>query len=123
MTGQDQLPNSAVRLEGEAILHLMWNPGTHIEAENAQAAMDAVNSAAGTERYPLLVEIAEASFLSHEARAVFAQPCSASRIALLGAGPVDRVLVDYQLNTAAPPCSTRFFSSKADALTWLREPQ
>ena len=118
---QIDLSDCAVRLEGGSVLHLIWNVGTRIEAENARIALEAVDTVAGGKRYPLLVEMAEASFLSHGARGVFAQPCAASRIALLGAGPVDRMLVDYQLNTGSPPCPTRFFNSKADALAWLRE--
>mgnify|MGYP003577573534 CR=1 FL=1 len=121
--GQVDLNDCAVRLEAGGILHLKWNHGTRIEAENACAALAAVNSAAGGKTYPLLVEMAEASFLSHEARAVFARPCAASRIALLGAGPVDRMLVDYQLKTGSTPCPTRFFNSKEEALAWLREPK
>lgn len=108
-------------LEADGILLLMWNRSTRIDAENARAALGAANSAAGGKTYLLLVEIAEACFLTHEARTVFAQPCAASRIALLGAGPVDRMLVAFQLKTGSTPCPTRFFSSKEEALAWLRE--
>jgi hypothetical protein len=121
--GQLNLRDCAVRLEGGRILHLIWDYGTRIDAENAQAAMDAVNRGANGGTYPLLVDMAGTSFLSNEARAVFAQPSAATRIALLGEGPVDRMLVEYQLSTGPVPCPTRFFTSRADALAWLREPE
>ncbi|WP_286179701.1 hypothetical protein [Arthrobacter sp. ISL-95] len=66
--------------------------------------------------------MAATEFLSHGAREVFAEPCAASRVALLGAGPVDHTLVEYQLSTGQVPCPTRFFTSKAEALVWLGEP-
>lgn len=52
--GQDEL-SACVWLEDGAILHLMWNPGTRIEADNARSAMDAVKIAAGAGRHPLLL--------------------------------------------------------------------
>lgn len=118
-----ELSDCAVRLEGGSILHLIWNAGTRIEAGNARAALDAINTVAGEETYPLLVEMAEVSFVSHDARSIFARPCAASRIALLGQGPVDRMLVDYQLTTAPVPCSAMFFTSRTEALAWLRDPE
>lgn len=116
---QIALGDSVVRLEDGRLLHLVWNHGVRIEASNARAAMDAVNEIANGLSYPLLVDMAGAAFLSRSARNVFAEPCAASRIALLGESPVDRALVDYQLQTSGVPCPTRFFTSKPDALAWL----
>ncbi|GGJ22968.1 hypothetical protein GCM10010052_20050 [Paenarthrobacter histidinolovorans] len=44
--GQIELSDCAIRLEGGSILHLLWNVGTRIEAENARAAMESVNALA-----------------------------------------------------------------------------
>jgi hypothetical protein len=60
-------------------------------------------------------------YVSRQARIVFAAPCAASRIALLGAGPVERMIVDFQLGRQAPPCPTRFFTSKVQAMAWLHD--
>lgn len=113
------LGDSVVRLEDGRLLRLVWNHGVQIEASNARAAMDAVNEIANGRTYPLLVDMAEAGFLTRGARNVFAEPCAASRIALLGESPVDRALADYQLQTSRVPCPNRFFTSKPDALAWL----
>lgn len=110
-----------VRLESDRILHLIWVPGIRIEGANARAAINAVNDLAAGDRYPLLVEMTEVAFLDREAREVFAAPGAGSRIALLGSGPVERMLVSYQLATVEVPVPTRFFTSKAEALAWLRE--
>ncbi|MET4618716.1 hypothetical protein ABIE18_000139 [Arthrobacter sp. 2762] len=113
------LDDCEVLLDGGRFLHLAWNKGVRIEADNARAAMEAVNKLAEGQTYPLLVDMTSTGFLSHEARKVFAQPCAASKIALLGAGPVDRILVEYQLRTGPLSCPTRFFISKAEASAWL----
>ena len=116
---QIDVGDSVVRLEDGRLLHLVWNHGVRIDADNAREAMDAVNEVANGRMYPLLVDMAATTFLSRSARNVFAQPCAASRIALLGESPVDRALVDYQLHTTPVPCPTRFFTSKSEALAWL----
>jgi|GEM_PF-2137971 len=110
-----------LQLEPDNVLLLAWGPGVRIEAENARAAVDAVNRFAAGSRYPLLVRMAKASHLSRAARDVFTEPCAASRIALLGETPVDRILVDYQLAAQPAPCPTRFFTSESEAMAWLHE--
>ncbi len=117
------LGDSVVSLEAGRILRLVWMRGTRIEAENARAAMEAINKIANGRKYPLLVDMAATSFLSRRAREVFAQPSAASRVALLGESPVDRMLVDYQLSNHEPPCPTRFFTSKVDAMACSRVPR
>lgn len=110
-----------VHLEAGPVLHLVWNSGVRIEAADALAAMAAVNLVADGSAYPLLVDMAATEYISRQARTVFAAPCAASRIALLGASPVDRMIVDFQLGSQKPPCPTRFFTSRAEATTWLHE--
>ncbi|MFB8369759.1 STAS/SEC14 domain-containing protein [Pseudarthrobacter sp. NPDC055928] len=110
-----------VRLEAGTVLHLVWDAGVRIEVADARAAMEAVNLVAAGSSYPLLVDMAGTEYVSRQARTVFAAPCAASRIALLGASPVDRVLVDFQLGSQEPPCPTRFFISRVEATAWLHE--
>ncbi|WP_427174702.1 hypothetical protein [Arthrobacter sp. 92] len=43
-----------------------------------------------------------------------------TRVALLGASPVDRVIVNFFVGERTPPRPTRFFTSREDALAWLR---
>ncbi|MBT2588366.1 STAS/SEC14 domain-containing protein [Arthrobacter sp. ISL-95] len=118
---QIDVGDSRVWLEDGSLLHLVWAPGVRIDAGNARAAMDAVNRIANGRTYPLLVDMATVTFLSRSAREVFAEPCAASRIALLGQGPVDRALADYQLKTSKTPCPTGFFTARGEALVWLGE--
>lgn len=101
------------------LLHLRWLPGVHIQVEDARAAMAKVNEVCQQEQHAMLVDMAAVGSVSREARAVWSIPCSASRIALLGKSPVDRVLANFFLGVHVPPCPTRFFTSRSAATDWL----
>lgn len=106
-------------LDGQGIVQLKWQRGVSIAKEDAEAAMASVNELCGVSRHPMLVDMANTAQVSREARAVFGRPCQASRIALLGASPVDKVLANFILGINKLPCPTRFFTSRRDATEWL----
>lgn len=110
-----------VYLEDGRYIHLVWNRSVRIEEVDAHAAMASVNVVADGGEYPMLVDMATTESVSRQARAVFSIPCAASRIALLGSSPVDRVLANFFLSLHVPPCPTRFFTARDDAMAWLLE--
>jgi hypothetical protein len=110
-----------VDLDDGRYIHLVWNRSVRIEEVDAHAAMASVNVVADGGEYPMLVDMATTESVSRQARAVFSIPCAASRIALLGSSPVDRVLANFFLSLHVPPCPTRFFTSRDDAMAWLLE--
>ncbi|MGN7200675.1 DUF7793 family protein [Arthrobacter sp. SAFR-044] len=110
-----------VELRTDGVIHLIWEPKVRIEMEDAQAAMAAVNRIAGDGTYPMLVDMATTENVSMPARSVFSVPCAASRIALLGTSPVDRILANFFLGVHVPPCPTRFFTSRTESMKWLQE--
>ncbi|WP_091723763.1 DUF7793 family protein [Pseudarthrobacter equi] len=101
------------------ILQLRWPRGASISETDAQSAMDRVNEMCGSTRRPMLVDMATTEKVSRGARAVFGRPCQASRIALLGSSPVDKVMANFALGVSRLPCPTRFFTSRTDAMAWL----
>jgi hypothetical protein len=117
-TGRNTLFN--LELEADGLLRLTWARGASITEGDAEAAMGQVNALCGDSRHPMLVDMATTSEVSRGARAVFGRPCQASRIALLGASPVDRVIANFFLGLNKLPCPTKFFTSEAEALTWLK---
>lgn len=111
----------SLRVDEEGVVRLHWVEGLHIDGPLARTAMDLVDELnAGRER-PLLVDMSGTATLSREARMVFTQKCSASRIALLGASAVDRVIANFWLGVSAAPVPTRFFTSDPAAVAWLRD--
>lgn len=49
---------ATVELGSDGIIYLVWKPRLRIEAEDARAAMAAVNELAGDLEYPMLVDMA-----------------------------------------------------------------
>lgn len=110
---------ATVTVENHEIIHLLWKPNVRIEAAEATAAMAAINTLAQDSEYPLLVDMTTTESLSRQARSVFTIRCAASRIALLGTSPVDRMLANWSLGVQNLPCATRFFTSRTEAINWL----
>ncbi|TQS92738.1 STAS/SEC14 domain-containing protein [Arthrobacter sp. TS-15] len=110
-----------LELEQPGILRLTWPRGARIQERDAQRAMDKVNELCGTDRHPMIVDMATTDDVTRGARSVFAKPCQASRIALWGSSPVDRVIANFFLGIMKPPCPTKFFTSETEALEWLVE--
>ncbi|MDQ0620235.1 DUF7793 family protein [Arthrobacter globiformis] len=117
-TGRNTLFN--LELDAEGLLRLTWARDASITDADAEAAMGQVNALCGQNRYPMLVDMATTADVSRGARAVFGRPCQASRIALLGSSPVDRVLANFILGINKLPCPTRFFTDKSAAVSWLK---
>lgn len=114
---------ASVKLGTDGLLRLHWLPGVDIQEQDALWAMDQVNELCQKEHHPMLVDMAEVASVSRDARRVWSIPCSASRIALLGRSSVDRVLANFFLGVHVPPCPTRFFTSRSEAIDWLMVPE
>lgn len=121
MTGAFQQQESAtVSMDGD-LVRLRWAPGIHITEAAARSAMAAVNELCGAERHPMLVDMSLTASVSRAARTVFAIPCAADRIALLGRSPVDRVIANFILGVSSLPTPTKYFNSESAALSWLED--
>lgn len=110
-------------MDAKGIVRLRWIPGLRITAPLAAAAMKAVDAInEGCER-PLLVEMTGAETPTREARRLFSERCSATRIALLGSSAVDRVRASLapEPGRLGYPVPTRFFTSETVAVAWLLE--
>ena len=111
----------SLTINDEGLLLLVWPRGVKITGASARRAFDEVNRICGATRRPMLVDMATTKSVAREARAVFGEPCAASRIALLGRSPVDRVIANFTLGVSTVPCPTKFFTSRDQAMAFLRE--
>ncbi|MDQ0636316.1 hypothetical protein QFZ40_004225 [Arthrobacter pascens] len=107
-----------LELREDGVIHLKWQPGVSLGAADVFNAMASVNDICAGLPHPLLVEMSDTETVSHSARAAFSTPCDASRIALLGSNPVDRVIANFR-GTETYPCPTRFFLDRTEAIRWL----
>ena len=85
----------------------------------AQAAKE-FEGLTGTGFAPLLLELTGVESLTRTARKVFGAARNATAVAVVGSSQVDRVIANFLLGGDLPPCPTRYFSSKSEALNWLR---
>ena len=108
-----------VELDPEGVLHLVWKPGTVLEADDVHAAMAKVNELADGAEYPMLIDISNTQSVTPQAKSVFSVKCAASRIALLGSSPINWVIANFAMARRTLPCPTRFFTSRAEAMDWL----
>ena len=109
----------AVTREPDGVVHVRWNTGVSIEEQDALKAMAAVDGLGGNQGVRVLVDISGIAGLSRTARSAFTRRGSASRIALLGSSPVDKVIANFFLALNVHACPTRYFTSSEAAMAWL----
>lgn len=111
-----------VKLGSDGIIHLVWQPGIVLERDDVHAAMARVNEISKGSEYPMLVDMGVTRAVTRQAKSAFQIPCAASRIALLGSSPVDRIIANFTIERQNLPCPTRFFTSRDEAMGWLLDP-
>jgi hypothetical protein len=111
----------SLTIDEQGLLLLRWPAGVKITGTSARQAFDDVNTICNGTRRPMLVDMELTKSVTREARAVFGEPCAASRIALLGRSPVDRVIANFSLGVSRIPCPTKFFTDRNAAMAFLRE--
>lgn len=109
-----------VGIDDMGIIRLKWTEGITITEEAARIAAVFVNRVSSDRRRPMIVDMALTAQVTRQARTVFLEPGAASKIALLGKSPVDRVIANFVLGVSNLPCPTRFFTSEAAAIDWIQ---
>ena len=111
----------SVTVDDTDVVRLTWASGQHIDESLAREAMKAVDEVNGERRRPLIVDAAGPIDMTRGARQVISEPCSVSRVAVLGRSAVDQVVANFILRLSSPPVPTRFFTSEPAAMQWLRD--
>lgn len=100
------------------VLHLGCAPGSVVGESDAHAVMAKVAALCSGHKYPLLVDMAGMTWIDRAARNVFAA-WPLARMAIVGASPVDEVMVRFYMARHSPACPTRYFTCFDEARTWL----
>lgn len=102
------------------VLYLRWKQGAYIGIDVARAALEAISTLAHGRRLPMLVEIGGVTH-SAAAKTLFPDASCISRMALLGASPLDRVIAMFRLPGLPVGFPIRYFTSSDKAMAWLFE--
>lgn len=123
VSGQVQAPGApiGVQLTGDGIVEVTVPPDQLIEGRQACAAGAALRSLTHGRRLPVLLVITGVLGVSIGARQVYVNSVAPSAFALVGESPVDRVIGHYLLRWRTETTPAQFFTSKPDAVAWLRQ--
>jgi hypothetical protein len=110
-----------VRMIDGGIIEVVLPPNQEIEGPEARVAGDAVRALAAGRRMPVLLVITGVVGVSVEARHVYTGSIAATAFALVGDGPVDRVIAHYLLRSRSETIPAQFFTSEPAAVEWLRQ--
>jgi hypothetical protein len=107
-------------LRPDGIELIAWNPGFTINAELAQAGVDAGREVAGSETRRLLIDMRTSGVMDKQARAIFAAETDwVHAVALWVASPMSMVIANFFLGVSRAPRPTRMFTEEVDAVAWL----
>jgi len=87
----------------------------------ARRAAAAVQAIAGRKRVGVMLNISGVIGVSAEARHAYSESIAARAVAIVGEGPVDRVIAHYLLRSRSESIPAQFFLSRQAALEWLRQ--
>lgn len=103
----------------EGVVHVRWTRGTFVVEDDALAIMAKASALCSDRPRPMLVDMNRMEGVEHKARNVFARAWPLTRIAVLGASAVDRVIVDFYRARHSPARPTKFFITTVEAMAWL----
>jgi hypothetical protein len=107
----------------DGILRGAFTDGADEKEEDAVANVATGAKIAGDRKIPVLVDLRSASFISQEARMVYAGR-EANRLALAAAiivgSPLSRLIGNFFVGLNKPAFPTRLFTSEREAIAWLK---
>ncbi len=100
------------------VLYVRWSRGVLITHPVAVEAARALEVLGAGQTLPLIVVMGGIDGVTLQARLGMNTYSGFARVALIGDGPVDEVLAGFAYSA---PTNTRYFSSEADALSWIEQ--
>ena len=113
-------PSGALELSA-GVLFLRWRSGAVVGEADAESLRRQAGQLCAGRVFPMLIEMTGLTWMDHGARAVFSAPWPLSRMAIVGASPVDEVIASFYTARHSLPWPTRFFTTVSKAMIWLYE--
>lgn len=104
-------------------MSIRFRSGIGVEPDHAEQIIQAAKRVASGARHGNLVDARELTYMSSEARQVFARQdaTNVSGIAVLVRSSLQRTMGNVYLSVARPRLRTRLFSDESEATAWLQE--
>lgn len=93
----------------------------HLDEESARLLVSGLQVSGKARTVGVLMDVTDVASVSRAARTVFSNVTTVVAWALLGRTPVDRILAHFILGGDFTSCPASYFSSEAEAVTWLKE--
>lgn len=106
-----------IEVRAGLLLH-WWAPSSFLTAPDILASFDAYRALSDGYVLPVVVHLQELRGISAAGREVLLEAALSSRVALVGSGPVDRVLTAF---TEGSLSDTHYFESAVLAEAWARD--
>jgi hypothetical protein len=108
-----------VQLHDDGLLVLTLRRGISVSAELAQQIVDRLFELVGERRVVVLLKMAGVRWATADVRSIAHTFTASLAVAVLGSGPVDRVLGNFFLRIFADDGCSRYFDDEAEARSWL----
>jgi hypothetical protein len=103
------------------IVRIVLPRGEHLDEQSALLLAAKLQFPPVGSPVSVLMDLTNVASVSRGARAVFASLTTAAAWALLGQTPVDRILAHFILGGGFKSGPASYFTSEAEAITWLKE--
>ena len=110
-----------VWFDTDKILTIKMQLKSTIELEDAKRVIQASTDEAGNKTHGNLVDISEMTYISREARSLFAAQDnnSVKAIAVISNSKLHKPLINLYFNISKPKIPTKFFNDTESARKWL----
>lgn len=116
-----QLRTAEVQLLEDNIVFINILPKAEIFLEDANKLYDAVMKLAEGNLYPLLIDAKSIVSMDRDARKRFSHEETVSAVALIVGTPLSKIIGNFFIGLNKTAIPFKLFSSKSDALEWLKE--
>ena len=118
-----KLKKSTVSLLDDGIMHIHLNGGTEIELSDAVLIVEAMGVLGGGKRFPVLIDAGEFTSIDKEVR-IFSASEESNLYTLADAiayySFAQKLIADFYVKHNKPIAPTKVFSSKIEAIEWLK---
>jgi hypothetical protein len=113
--------SEALGLMRDQIFRIVLPRDEHLDEESARLLAADLQVSGEGNAVAVLMELTNVASVSRAARAVFGSLTTVAAWALVGQTPVDRILAHFILGGDFKAGPARYFTSEAEAVTWLKE--